>query len=233
MIDKFKAMVVARGGFSKVNRFGILLTLPKLIGSRYDAGRDLSLLCESASIPGKQITTTEYSAYGYNQKIPTGLLLDDVTFTFNLTSDYYAKIIFDDWQNLVIDPNSFLVLYESDYKTNITITQLNDKNEENHSVTLIGAYPITVNTISFDNQSENQIQKLSVTFAYTKIKTVDSDATTRYKNIFNSIELGRNTGFLPPSYNVTTEKNIERDKEKKLKEKEEEKERKEKEKVKK
>lgn len=166
MIDAFKSLITRRGGLSKANRFDVMITLPSgIIAS--DRGRDLSLLCESTNIPGKQITTTEWSpGYGHPVKIPTGTILEDLTMVFNLTSDFYVKDIFDEWQELVISSVTDNIKYDEEFKTDLVIRALGDNDKPIYSLKIFEAYPITVSSVSLDSNSENTTNKLSVTFAY-------------------------------------------------------------------
>lgn len=170
MIDQFKSLLSRRGGLSMANRFDAIFTLPPGVTTP-DRGRDLTLLCESASLPGRQITTMEWAAYGHHSKIPTGFILDDVTLTFNVTNDYYVKKLFDEWQELVIGQKSYNLAYDSEFKTDMIIRQLDSQNKPVFTAKLAQAYPITVNSISLDQNSENTIQKLVVTVSYTSLYT--------------------------------------------------------------
>lgn len=169
MINDFKATIARRGGLSKANRFDVIINLPTALNEA-DRGRDLTLLCEAAAIPGKQITSLEYSMYNHQRKIPTGYILEDLTLIFNITNDYYVKSIFDEWQDLIISQESFLLAYDSEFQVDLQIRQLGEDDKPVWNTTVIGAYPITVNGISLDNNSDSTTQKLAVTFAYTEIK---------------------------------------------------------------
>lgn len=164
-IDKFKAAMTRRGGVSKANRFDIVCTLPPNITSD-DRGRDLSLVCESALIPGKQITSIEYSMYGHNIKVPTSFIQEDVTLVFNITNDYYAKRIFDVWQNSVIGNRSFNLAYDSEYKVDVLIRALDEDDKVTYTAKLYGAYPISVQAMTIDNNADSQVQKLTVVMCY-------------------------------------------------------------------
>lgn len=169
MINAFKSIIAKRGGLSKANRFDVLINLPPSIASD-DRGRDLSLLCESAQLPGKQITTIEWSLYGHNIKVPTNFIQEDATLVFNITNDYYAKKIFDSWQNKVISNESYLLSYDSDFKVDILIRQLDETDKIVYTTQLLNAYPISVQSVALDNSADSQTQKLSVVFAYDNFK---------------------------------------------------------------
>ena len=128
----------------------------------------MALLCESTSIPGRQITTTDYAS---NQdwrttKIPYGYLTDEVSMVFTLTTDYYMRKIFDRWQSSIVSQKSFLINYERDYYSDVIIQQLDEQNLPTYGVKLRNAFPVTVQSVPLDNNATDQYQKLSVTWAY-------------------------------------------------------------------
>lgn len=186
-IEQLKSTIVKRGGLAKANRFSVYLTPPESaivntdlesIGAALVNGgqniindpRDISILCESITIPGRQITSQEYSSGHYTRKMPTGFIEEDVNVTFLLTNDYYIKRMFDRWINLVIPVNSkgtdFELAFPNEYTTNIVINQLDEKDIPIYNIKLMDAYPINVNSIELSNTAENTIARVTVTFAY-------------------------------------------------------------------
>ena len=49
--------------------------------------RDISILCESVNLPGRQITTIDYQAERQSIKVPYSAMNEDVTMSFILTND--------------------------------------------------------------------------------------------------------------------------------------------------
>lgn len=192
-IDNLKATISKKGGVAMQNRFQIFFQPPTankvksllnkdpktLIGdlarNALTGGkpgnlipdpRDISILCESVSIPGRQITTLEYTAERQAIKIPYSFINEDVTMSFILTNDYYMKKMFDSWLSGIINQTTYRVGYKKDFTTDIVIQQLNQKNIPVYSCRLENAFPVTVNAINLDSNSENTIQKVSVTLSY-------------------------------------------------------------------
>jgi len=185
-IDDLKATIGKRGGIAKTNRFAIFMSPPdssllninlqdigvSLISGTFNAKslindpRDIGLLCESCSIPGRQKKTMEHSHFRNTVKVPNNYINEDITFTFLLTNDYYMKKMFDKWSELIIDPESYKLNYNAEYQRDITIQQLNEKNVPVYGIKLKNAYPISVSSIELSNTGENSIQKLSVTMTY-------------------------------------------------------------------
>lgn len=184
-IDNFKSTLSKRGGVAQQNRFQVIFTPPSqsllnlsgsaIIGvlrgkasakSLINDPRDISMLCESASLPGRQITSIDYTANRNTVKVPYGVLNEDVTLSFLLTSDYYIKTMMDDWLASIVDMDIYRVGYKKDFTTDVVIQQLDKNNKPVYGVRLENAFPTTVSSIVLDNASENTAQKLSITLSY-------------------------------------------------------------------
>jgi len=182
-IDNLKSIISKRGGLAKTNRFQIVFTPPQgsllgakgLIGALTSGGglksmindpRDISLLCENVTIPGRQITTLDYQADKQPVKIPYSFINEDVTCSFLLTNDYYMKTMFDDWLEQVFNTETYRAKFKKDFTSDVVIQQLNEKNIPVYGVRLENAFPTTVAGITLDNNSESAVQKINVTFSY-------------------------------------------------------------------
>tara|TARA_B110000444_G_scaffold259656_1_gene304102 strand:+ start:952 stop:1590 length:639 start_codon:yes stop_codon:yes gene_type:complete len=185
-IERLKSLISKKGGLAKGNRFNVIFTPPKqtllnfdlesivssAISGNFSAKnlindpRDISMLCDSVSIPGKQISTIDYQAQKQSIKIPYGTLHDDVSLTFLLTNDYYMKSMFDQWINNIVNTDTYGVSYKKDIVTDVIIQQLDEQNTPIYGVKLEGAFPTTMNEIVLSNDSTDTIQKLNVSFSY-------------------------------------------------------------------
>jgi hypothetical protein len=185
-IERLKSLISKKGGLAKGNRFNVIFTPPKqtllnfnlesivssAISGNFSAKnlindpRDISMLCDSVSIPGKQISTIDYQAQKQSIKIPYGTLHDDVSLTFLLTNDYYMKSVFDQWINNIVNTDTYGVSYKKDITTDVIIQQLDEQNTPIYGVKLEGAFPTTMNEIVLSNESTDTIQKLNVSFSY-------------------------------------------------------------------
>lgn len=164
-IDEFKATVGKRGGFARSNRWSVIIVPPTQAFSTTDEARDLNLLCDECSLPGRQIQTFEHSYYGKEIKVAENYINEDVSFTFHLTSDFFIKSIFDRWSNLIINRESFKLHYASVYKRDVAIYQHDTNNKVVYAVKLIDAFPISVQSISLGGASD-ETQKVTVDFTY-------------------------------------------------------------------
>jgi Leu/Phe-tRNA-protein transferase len=136
--------------------------------------REFTVLCESAIIPGKQITTSDYQLLRQPIKMVTSYMNEDVIFSFLLTNNYSIKKAFDAWIEQMISVEKYRAKYKNQYTTSIQIYQLDKNNNPTYGVRLNEAFPITMNAVTLDNTAENAIQKLFVTLAYTDYEVLSS-----------------------------------------------------------
>lgn len=147
-------------------RFDVEIPVPLKLVAYLGTGRNLRLRCENAELPSKTFATTERKIYGPTEKHPYLTTFNDSTFTFMISDDMSEKKLFDAWMNLINPKTTYDLNYKNDYATGITVNQYNVKNEKTYSITMIDAFPISVNQLDLDWSNENSHHKLAVTFAF-------------------------------------------------------------------
>jgi len=198
-IDSIKSTINRRGGVARGNRFAVYVSHPSKgmnsflkfdpatllsnlisgdgvhIGDFISDPRDLFLLCNSCSIPGKRISTTEADHNHHLAKKPYSAATDEVSMTFTLTNDYYIKKYFDMWQEMIIDTSHdhYKTYYKKDYCKDVIIQQLSTSNHmiPGYTVQLLNAYPIQVGAVELANESDGLLQ-ISVTWEYDNFKSI-------------------------------------------------------------
>jgi len=200
-IDTLKSTIGRRGGIARGNRFAVYITHPKFkrtlsvnfidtqrqrlsnimsesniqYSNSFSDPRDMFLLCESVSIPGKRIATMEQVHNHHSEKMPYSVITDEVTMTFLLTNDYHVKFYFDSWQDMVVDTsgNHYKPSYKNDFATDIIIQQLSasDNIVPGYTVRLEKAYPLQVSAVELSNASDG-VMSVSVTFEYDTWKEI-------------------------------------------------------------
>lgn len=183
-VDNFKTLISKRGGLAPANRYAVYMPLPlisfdpqELIAKAFKKGsntgnnffqdpRDVSILCDQVTMPGRQVSTTDLSNNMLNLKLPYNYINDDVSMSFHITNDHYMKKFFENWVGRIINRRTLTLNYRSSYATDIIIQQLDQRDIPVYTCTLKNAYPITVASYDLSNASESTTQKLNVTFAY-------------------------------------------------------------------
>jgi hypothetical protein len=183
-VDNFKSLINKRGGLAPANRFAVYMPLPlvsfdpqELIAKAFKKGnsasnsfvqnpRDLSILCDSVTMPGRQISTTDLTNNMLSIKMPYNYINDDVTMSFHITNDHYMKKFFENWTGRIFDKKKMTMKYRSSYATDIIIQQLDQRDVPVYTCVLKNAYPVTVSSYDLSNESQNGISKINVTFTY-------------------------------------------------------------------
>lgn len=117
-IDDFKSEVGKGGGIAMGNLYKIFL--PPLKGD----ARSLNMLCKAASLPGRQILSTEKQMGLDTTKIAYGYAVDDVTLTFHCLNDMKVREYFETWQNLAVNQETKEVGYFNEYTHPVIIQHI-------------------------------------------------------------------------------------------------------------
>ena len=162
---------VLRRGLSKPNRFEILMTVPTALTDAFtiEEGKLVSLFCESTNLPPQFIGVRQQRIYGPAYQRPYSVEYggEGITMTFILDQQMDVKAFFDSWVSKIVDPFQYFVYYPTTYiaKT-VEIHQLNDRNGYEYSIFLEDVFPRSVSLVELNNTSQNQFNRLNVTFAY-------------------------------------------------------------------
>jgi hypothetical protein len=181
-INGLKAAASKGQGFARSNAFQVIL--PSL--SKYDS-RELNVLCTNVNLPGRQIMTQERLIGIKGRKMPNGFASDDISMTFYVMNDFTIKEYFEEWQNKVINQDTFEIGYPSTYAQQVTITQLKrgmaldlpidkffgfnidldirTRDSASYQCRLLDAYPTTMNQIELNNELDGLVQ-LNVQLSY-------------------------------------------------------------------
>lgn len=186
-IDNLKSVVAKKGGLARPNRFNVIFTPPSqsilnldvgsIIGSvlsgNFEADnlindpRDISLLCQSVTLPGRNISTFDHEDFKQSTKFPYTFIDSDVTVSFLLTNDYYMRKMFDNWMSNIFSAESYIVGYKKNYAVDLIIQQLDQKNTPVYGTKLEKAFPTSIDSTEL-SQDGQDVVKMSVTFAYDK-----------------------------------------------------------------
>lgn len=166
-IDTFKSIIGKRNGLARSNRFNVFINPPQSLyrANNLDELRDLNVMCDSCSMPGRQIQTFDMKYFRQDIKTAQGFINEDISFVFNLTSDFFIKRLFDDWTNLIIDRESYKLNYGAVYKRSVEIYQLDSQNQITYKVELKNAFPISVQAVELGN-ADGDVQQVTVEFTY-------------------------------------------------------------------
>ena len=153
----------------------------------------LILRCENVVLPTTSLLEEEnIRRYGYGpvEKVPYGVQFSDVTMTWLVDKNSELIDFFNQWMNTIVmhdSPNTrmmggirrpglqeyspFEVGYKDAYTNPIVrISVYNKQNQTTTTYEMYDVFPMNIQSMNLSWADENELQRLTVTFAYTNMK---------------------------------------------------------------
>jgi hypothetical protein len=174
-INYIKSIIDRGNGPARENTFRAFIVPPRAF-TNFSA--DMTYLCDSAELPGRQMLTTPQVIYGAQRKMPYGAVYNDLSLTFICTNLMLERKSFEAWQSAIQDPTNNFMNYYHDYIGHVTVVKYNDQDLPTHAVMFEEAYPVTIEPqqLSWQPSSDRPLG-LRINFAYLKWRS--SEDVTR------------------------------------------------------
>lgn len=203
-LDEFRAAITSNGGLQRRNRYVFNITLPEylrktliedfsLSNAMYALGTNvfdgtLGLLCQSITIPAKQLNTTSIKINGQTRIVPMNYRWDNVSAEFIDTNNCLIYNTFYNWIDGINNPVTNTGKFYDDFVRDLRLDYLNRENEVVGYISLSEAYPISVSrsTMSY---SDGSYVVTSVNFGYLYQLNRDYSSNMLY-NILNNVTDG-------------------------------------------
>jgi hypothetical protein len=153
--------LVKHRGIAINNKYRVVL--PNIGNIR---GSDLSVLCRSVEMPGKNITTTPRRTAMREIEIPTGYNLVGVNMVFTETMKSTVKEYFDAWMNAIVDPRTHTVAYYKDVARDVHIIRQGRSGVAQAASTLVDAIPKTISAATLTAAGQMGPVEYTVEFVY-------------------------------------------------------------------
>ena len=179
-----RALLNAHGGIAFNDKYVVTLNKPpafELPGAQ-KMRHDLSMLCDTATLPTKSLATFEKSIYGPVKSMPYRMTFTEASMSFIMRDNMHEKKYFDYWQSKIIDQKTGNLGFFDDYVCDIIIQKFSraaiDTSETpTYAVTLIDAWPSIVSEVQLSHSGGTEAMKLPVTFQFKKWKAVTGAAS--------------------------------------------------------
>ena len=143
------------------------------LNSYSEIQRGLRAFVESVDMPGRTLDTTDFTIYGPKRQIVTGHSFSG-EITMSVYCDKYMRQrgFFETWQKAAFDQGTNNVHFYDEYTGGLRIYQLGafaenaDRDRISYGVELFECFPKTISAVSYNQGSENEIQKISVSLAF-------------------------------------------------------------------
>lgn len=163
-IENLKTYINKNGLASSARYFAGIFP-PSGVSSDVVEIRNLGIMCQSISLPGRAFNTTNHIIYGTTVKMPFGVLYNDLSITFNCSDTMIERDFFDKWHSYISDQTTNYFNYYDNYKGSVVVGKLGVDNDITYISQAEEAFPISIEeqTMSYDNEAP---LKLTVHFAY-------------------------------------------------------------------
>ena len=178
MLNEFISKI-KNTGLAKTNRYRVTIATPSLMTGFMNSGRLITLFCESTSLPGQVIATTEQRIMGETREFPYIKQYDNITLSFYIDNNFEVKGFFDNWLNSVSNTQNKITSYYKDYIAPTVLIEVlpMDSEVSTYSITLHEAYPKGISPIQLSADSRD-IAKIGVSLNY-KYYTTSHVASTK------------------------------------------------------
>ena len=168
--------VIASKGLASSNKFEVAIHFPDGLEKK-----DLSLMCDTVSIAGKNIQSVADIKYGIRREVAYNApSYEPVSLSFYCTEELREKRLLDNWQGRIVRTNSitngivsgggasFDVGYYDDYakSSKIVVTKLSVTGEPVYKHEYLEVYPKTVSSIELSHATASAPMKVTATFNY-------------------------------------------------------------------
>lgn len=242
-LNQFKSKFL-KAGVMRTDRFYMTINAPNVLTPQATTQVEIPFAAEATTLPGVMLATSEVARYGYGATLKNPYRPIFVDLNVSFISDGGRKIydFFYDWINSIVkgdgtgdmhynklddrkfrksDLLAYEVEYRDNYKTDITITTVDETNRSIVIIRLYNAFPIALGDVPVSWSNSNDYMRIPVTFTYSnwsrdEIK-IDQGAFTKPSvnllqrlqglgstlNVLSSIRRPRNIGDMSSVLNNT------------------------------
>ena len=157
------------GDFSYANKYEAEISFPAVVNN--SEMRNLSIRCDTISIPGRNLRTVmNGNIYGPPHEIVQGYTFGEVSASFYLSNDMRELRLFHEWQDSIVDTETFDLNYYKETVGTVRIFSLDKEERKVFGIELMEAFPKTIEPISLGHSSANTINKVGISFQYRRWK---------------------------------------------------------------
>jgi len=166
-------------GYAQPNRYEVSIFLPRINYQNTSpnlAGdmvfttvtgqdkREISLRCETVTLPGRNLSTTpDTNIHGPLKEIVNNVnYADSATMVFQASADLRERVFFEKWQYLAFNPKTWNVGYYNDYIGRVDIYLLDRAGQRKYGLRLEECFPKSIAQTDLSYASNNEIIKLSI-----------------------------------------------------------------------
>ena len=169
--DQFITALDKGKGLAPLNRFVAKIKFPDALKPQAPT-EELSLVCDSAPMPGRTIATAELRHYGPTRKVAREMTYGEFSLGFIMTNTHSARNSFLQWMDYAVNPVTADMRYSSQYKGSVKVLMFAQdsiglsSSEASFGAEYLESFPTVVDPITLGWDQTNTVGKFNVTFHY-------------------------------------------------------------------
>ena len=198
-VSEFNSAINKYKGLHKPSSFLVRITAPGFMGAASaEYAKDIELLCDATVLPGMHLDTVQIRPLGYGtpESRPTDYVPSQLRLDFFVDNQGKVLEYFQKWMGNIVNfsrdinkssdgtkLNYYEFAWPKDYEGQVQIYIFDSAGNKITIYTLDHAFPSTIGDVNLAWEINDQVSKLSVTFAY---------------NLWHADTLPYNTASIPP-----------------------------------
>jgi len=153
--------------FLRNNRYKVTLVPPAALIAKY-TNKEMDLInknCASVNIPGSDMATFDYANKSAPIVLPYQRTYNPLVLTFYNDAAGVVRRFFENWFDIVWNPETYDMNYLSDYSVTFNIELLDTKNKPVLTFNINNAWPMKIDDIPVAF-ADGEIQKVTATLTY-------------------------------------------------------------------
>ena len=139
--------------------------------------RKTSLRCSQIGFPSRALDTVpDTNIYGPVRKVVQGYTFPDLQSIFQCSSDMKEKKLFETWQRLAYNPQTWSMGYYDDYVGTMDIYQLDEQDKRRYGVQLVECFPTTIGEQALDYAAQGTFSTVAITWSFRYWKNLTDEA---------------------------------------------------------
>ncbi|HIJ11492.1 TPA: hypothetical protein HA278_05535 [Candidatus Woesearchaeota archaeon] len=156
-----------------------------------EAMKRLSLSCETAVLPGRNISSTPKRIAGPVREMPyESIYSADLDLVFRVGSDMFERKYFETWMDMVVNHKTHTLSYYDDYVRDIEIFQLDKSDNIVYKAVFRECFPKTLNPIDLGFEKVDEYMRQSVSIAFREYEVGEFEPQTGVPKFLQRHQVG-------------------------------------------
>ena len=161
---------INRSSVAFSNRYEVLFGVPQIFNTgNYDQLRNMTVRCDSVTVPGRSFSTVPYRFYGPARNMPyEAIYAGEMTLSVLLSADMRERKFFEDWFNLVCRRDDYKFQYYNDYVCDMRIDIMTRSDKPTHRFIVEEVYPKSIGDLQLSYDKDNDFLRQEVVLNFRK-----------------------------------------------------------------